>query len=142
MTKGRNNSSESSKPNFSLPRAKILRGRKNFQRLFESDARTIRDTYIQLRFRIYREAPSDCLMGFIVKKQLGKAVKRNRVKRLMKEAFRQHRLILQDAVDTSGICFHGAFMANTADLTFEQAEQNIKQLLSQVRDYILSTTDN
>ena len=142
MTKGRNSSSESSNKNFSLPRAKILRGRKNFQRLFDSDAKTIRDTYIQLRFRIYRDEPSGFLMGFIVKKQLGKAVKRNKVKRLMKEAYRQHQSILEKAVDASGICFHGALMAKTADLTFEQAEQNIKHLLSRVRDEILSTTDN
>lgn len=142
MKKGPNSRSDSSKPDVSLPRAKILRGRKNFQRLFESEARTIRDTYIHLRFRIYRNIPSDCLMGFIVKKQLGNAVKRNRVKRLMREAYRLNQSIIQDAADSKNICLHGALMANTTDLTFEKAEENIKKVLSEARSYILSTTDN
>lgn len=142
MTKGRNNSSSSSKKDFSLPRAKILRGRKNFQNLFESDALTIRNTYINVRFRIYSDAEPDCLMGFIVKKKLGNAVKRNRVKRLMREAYRLNQHAISDLVLSQNICFHGAFLANTIDLTFEQAEQNIKKLLSEVRNHILSITDN
>lgn len=142
MTKGRSSSLEPSTTNFGLPRAKILRGRNNFQRLFESEAKTLRDTYINLRFRIYRDRPSDYLMGFIVKKQLGKAAQRNRTRRLIKEAYRLHQSLLQEAVNTTGICFHGALMASTTELTFEQAEQNIKKLLSEVRNHILSTTDN
>lgn len=142
MTRGLNNSSYSSKKDFSLPRAKILRGRKNFQRLFESDAVTIRTSCIDLRFRIYPDAEPDCLMGFIAKKKLGKAVKRNRIKRLMKEAYRLNQHTISDLVISKNICLHGAFLANTIDLTFEKTEHHIKKLLSDVRKYILSTTDN
>jgi len=141
MTRGRNNSSSSSSKDFSLPRAKILRGRINFQRLFESDAITIRNTYINFRFRLYPGADPDCLMGFIVKTKLGNAVKRNRVKRLLKEAYRLNQHMITDLVYSQKICLHGAFLANTIDLTFEQAEQHIKKLLSDVRDHILSITD-
>lgn len=142
MNKGRSNSPSSSKKDFSLPRAKILRGRKNFQRLFESDVKIIRNSYINIRFRIYPEAEPECLMGFIVKKKLGNAVKRNRVKRLLREVYRLNQHIISDVALANNICLHGAFMANTIELTFEQAEQNIKKLLSDVRDHILSITDN
>lgn len=139
MTKDPNSDSTPANKSFSLPRAKVLRGRKNFQRLFEHQAKTIRDSHIQLRFRTYREGDSECLMGFIVKKKLGKAVKRNRVKRLMKEAYRKHQSILCDTIATEGICFHGALMANTTELTLHQAELTIEKLLSEVRNYIQST---
>lgn len=142
MKKGLNNSSNTSNKDFSLPRAKILRGRKNFQRLFESDAKTIRNSYINVRFRIYPNEEPDCLMGFIVKKKLGNAVKRNRVRRLMKEAYRLNQHTITDTVLSNNLCLHGAFLANSIEMTFDQAEQNIKKLLSDVRDYILSTTDN
>ena len=142
MKRGLNNSSNTSKKDFSLPRAKILRGRKNFQRLFESDAITLRNSYINFRFRIYPDAESECLMGFIVKKKLGNAAKRNRVKRLMKEAYRLNQHTISELVLSKNLCLHGAFLANTIEMTFDQAEQNIKKLLSDVRDHILSTTDN
>lgn len=142
MNKGRNNSPSSSKKDFSLPRAKILRGRKNFQRLFESESSTIRNAYINFRFRIYTDAKPDCLIGFIVKKKLGKAVSRNHVKRLMREAYRLNQHTISDIVLANDICLHGAFLANTIDLTFEQTEQNIKKLLSEAQNHILSITDN
>ena len=142
MSKGRSNSPSTSNKDFSLPRAKILRGRKNFQRLFESDVTIIRNPYINIRFRIYPDDDAECLMGFIVKKKLGNAVKRNHVKRLMREAYRLNQHIIADAALANDICLHGAFLANTIELTFEQAEQNIKKLLSDVRDHILSITDN
>jgi ribonuclease P protein component len=142
MKKGLSNSSDTSQKDFSLPRAKILRGRKNFQRLFESEAKTIRNTYINFRFRLYPDSKADCQMGFIVKKKLGNAVKRNRVKRLMKEAYRLNQHAISELVLSNNLCLHGAFLANTIEMTFDQAEQNIKKLLSDVRDHILSITDN
>lgn len=142
MTKGLNNSSDTSQKDFSLPRAKILRGRKNFQRLFESDATTLRNSYINFRFRVYPGADSECLLGFIVKKKLGNAAKRNRVKRLMKEAYRLNQHSLTDFVQSNNLCLHGAFLANMIEMTFDEAEKNITKLLSDVRDHILSTTDN
>lgn len=142
MTKDPNSDSIPKKKNFSLPRAKVLRGRKNFQRLFEHQAKTLRDTHIQLRFRTYHEEGSECLMGFIVKKKLGKAVKRNRVKRLMKEAYRKHQSILCDVVATKGIHFHGALMANNTELSLQEAEVNIEKLLSEVRNYLLTVPDH
>ncbi|NIR73042.1 MAG: hypothetical protein GWN00_08400 [Aliifodinibius sp.] len=124
----------------SLPRAKILRGRKNFQRLFEQDAKTIRNTLVDLRFKILDSNSSGCLMGFVVKKSLGKANKRNHMKRLLKEAYRHHQSILSEPIANAGKMFHGALMAKTTNATYADVEQNVIALLSKVRDQLSTTS--
>jgi ribonuclease P protein component len=73
-------------------------------------------------------------MGFIVKKNLGKAHKRNRMKRLLKEAYRLHQHMLSEPLENARVTFHGAFMAKTVDLDFAVVEQNVIELLKKVRD--------
>ncbi len=136
MRKDRSNRTSGSGNDTTLPRAKILRGRKNFQRLFEQDAKIIRNNIVDLRFKILGTNSSGCLMGFIVKKSLGKANKRNRMKRLLKEAYRHHQDILSDTVKNTGIMFHGALMAKTIDGNYADVEQDIIALLSKVRDQL------
>lgn len=136
MNKDPSNHISGSDNNASLPRAKILRGRKNFQRLFEQDAKTIRNTVVDLRFKILGTDSSGCLMGFVVKKSLGKANKRNRMKRLLKEAYRRHQNILSEAVETADITFHGVLMAKTINANYADVEQNTIALLSKVRDQL------
>lgn len=136
MTKDRSNYTSGSGKDKTLPRAKILRGRKNFQRLFERDAETIRNSVIDLRYKILEQNSSGCLMGFVVKKSLGKANKRNRMKRLLKEAYRHHQNILSEAVENADITFHGVLMAKTIDAKYADVEQNTIALLSKVRDQL------
>jgi len=140
MKKGLNNIPVSRKKDFSLPKANILRGRKNIQRLFESDATVFREQYVKLRFRLYPDASNQYLMGFIVKKSLGKAVYRNRIKRRLREAYRLNQHTLSDAVKASPFSFHGVLMAKTIDISLEQAEQNITDLLHKIQKHILSLT--
>lgn len=142
MKKGRSKHPLTPDRDFGLPRAKILRGRTNFQQLFQPDAITIRDRYVRLRFKTYRDAEKGCLVGFIVKKKLGKASRRNRVKRLLKEAYRLNQYVLWDAVHAAGIGFHGVLMANTAELDFNQVQQSVTGLLEKARNHILSITDS
>lgn len=142
MREDRNNQSLSSEQDFSLPKAEILRGRKNFQQLFKRDAVTIHTRRVQLRFKIYSDAEKGYMTGFIVKKKLGKAAKRNRIRRLLKEAYRLNRHGLTELVQTSDIGFHGVLMAKTTDLDFDQAQQSVAELLDKARRYILSNIDS
>lgn len=136
MKRGRSNQSSTSHDDFSLPRAKILRGRKNFKRLFEQDAHVFRNKYIDLRFQLIDESSFGCLMGFIVKKSLGKANKRNKMKRLLKEAYRLHQHMLSNSLRDAQVTLHGAFMAKAVNLDYEDVEQDIIALLKQVRDQL------
>ncbi len=140
MRKGRSNHPSSSEDDFSLPRAKILRGRKNFQRLFERDAHIFREKYIDLRFKLIDESTFGCLMGFIVKKSLGKAHKRNKMKRLLKEAYRLNQHMLSVPLKNAQATFHGAFMAKAVDLNFDDVEQNVIALLTQVQNKLPTTS--
>ncbi|MEL7833386.1 ribonuclease P protein component [Fodinibius sp. Rm-B-1B1-1] len=136
MTKGRSKQSSGSGDDLSLPKDKILRGRKNFKRLFENEAQVIRNQIVDLRFQILDMDSSGCFMGFIVKKSLGKAHKRNHMKRLLKEAYRHHQHILSKPVSGASVTFHGAFMAKVVDATYADVEKNVIALLSKVRDQL------
>jgi ribonuclease P protein component len=133
MPKGRSNQSSGRGNDFSLPRVKILRGQKNFDRLFESDACFCNGKKINLRYKIVDDSSFGCQMAFIVKTKLGKANKRNRTRRLLKEAYRLNQHLLSAPLKKSNITLHGALMAKTVDLTFADAEQDVIHLLEQVR---------
>ncbi len=133
MKKDRSNRSSFSHDNLSLPRAKILRGRKNFKRLFEQDATTCRRKFIDLRYQIISDASFGCLMGFIVKKSLGKAAKRNHMKRLLKEAYRHHQHKLSRFLEDAQMTFHGVLMAKSIDLTYADVEKDVVALLEEAR---------
>lgn len=127
----------SSERDFSLPRAKILRGRKNFQRLFQRDAVTLRNELVDLRFRLYSDLNDGCLMGFIVKKKLGKATERNRIKRLLREAYRLNQHILTPLFEHTSASFHGVLMAKTIDMEFAALQIQVVDLLQRTKEYVL-----
>lgn len=135
MTKARSNNIWGP-DNLSLPRAKILRGRKNFKRLFEQDAHSCRSKYVDLRYQIVDDTSFGCQIGFIVKKSLGKANERNKMKRLLKEAYRLHQYILSEPLQNAQVTFHGALIAKVVDSTFKNIEQNVVALLKKVRDQL------
>lgn len=117
---------------FSLPRKKILRGRRNFQRLFESST-VLRSPSVHFRYRIYDDAEEGCLIGFIVKTKLGHAVKRNRIKRLLREVYRRDQHLLSDLFEKKEFGFHGAFIAQKRNLTYESLAQDMIPMLKRVR---------
>lgn len=115
-----------------LPRSAVLRGKRNFERLF-SQSNVIKASTVQLRYRIYKDPSEGCLIGFIVSKKLGKATKRNRIKRLLREVYRTHQHLLTDlfAKDTFG--FHGVFMARQIDLTYSVVQEDMILLIKKIR---------
>lgn len=123
---------------FSLPKSKILRGRKNFTRLFSGGVKVCRSQYIHLRYKTVADAASEPQMAFIVKKSLGKANKRNQTKRLIREAYRLHQHRLSGSLKHSQTAFHGAFMAQAVNLKFADVERDIIDLLEQVQSQLPS----
>ncbi len=131
------NRTDSSKSDHTLPRSKILRGRKNFQRLFEKST-VLNSKSLQFRYRIYPEPGEGCFIGFAApKKSIPTAVKRNRVKRLLREAYRAHQFYLQDLFLEKKIGFHGLFLAKNPDLSFTEIEDEMISLLTQTRIRLL-----
>lgn len=136
MKKDRNSQYSSFGDDCSLPRTKILRGRKNFQRLFENDAYRLHNRYIGLRYLIVDKTHSGCLMGFITPKKLGKANKRNRMKRLLKESYRIHQAVLANPIQSVHVTFHGVLIAYALEVSFKEVEQNVISLLEKVAEQI------
>ncbi|MDX1641369.1 MAG: ribonuclease P protein component [Balneolaceae bacterium] len=139
MKKDRNRS-DGAKPDQTLPRSKILRGRRNFQRLFEKSTVLTSDS-IQFRYRLYNNPSEGCYIGFIApKKTIRGAVKRNKVKRLMREVYRTHQEFVQDLFDSNVFGFHGAFLARKQGLTFSEIRDDMLPMLQEVRDRLLKVT--
>ncbi|MCC5904695.1 MAG: ribonuclease P protein component [Balneolaceae bacterium] len=132
MRKDRN-SQDSQKPDFSLPRSKILRGRRNFQRLFEKST-VLNSNSLQFRYRIYQNPDEGCFIGFIApKKKIRGAVKRNRVKRLLREVYRTHQFYLQELFSGKTFGLHGVFIANRPDVTFAEIREEMVPMLENLR---------
>lgn len=140
MKKDRSDNSMSQGQDFGLPRAKILRGRKNIQRLFHDDAVLLHEKSVQLRFRLFNAPPdteAGCRMGFVAGKKLGKAVRRNRVKRLLREAYRMNQHILTSIVGHDSVIFHGILIANRTEMDFSTVQEEVASLLVRAKEYVI-----
>lgn len=140
MAKDRSNHSSSSRSSIGLPREHILRGQKNFDRLFSGHATvTYYCMHIKLLFCIFEGDESQgCKMGFIVPKKVGKAAKRNRTKRLLREAYRLNQDKLTSVTTLYASGFHGVLMANTVDIDFKIARTEVIELLGKAHAHMHS----
>jgi len=118
-----------------LPRSRILRGREPIQLLFRK-GHSLKERNIDLRFLFFPEQPGMCLMGFIAGKRLGKANKRNAIKRRMREAYRLHQHLIRDFTKSEQIGFQGILIAKRIDTPFADMEQECIRLLTSARDYL------
>ncbi len=80
-------------------------------------------------------------MGFITAKRLGPATKRNRTKRLLKEAYRLNRHPLSAALTAASVGFHGVLIAKTVEMDFTTAEKEVVALLARATNDVHSTFD-
>lgn len=136
------NRSDGDNTDQSLPRSKILRGRRNFQRLFEKST-VLNSDSIQFRYRLYDDPSEGCYIGFIApKKMIRSAVQRNRTKRLLREVYRIHQHFLQEFFSKKIFGFHGAFTAREARLTFKQIQNEMLPMLQEVRERLLKIEKN
>ena len=74
------------RPDQRLPKKEIIRNQKIFQEVIREGMRW-EGRYL----KFYYKGSDQRQVGFAVPKRLGKAVRRNRVKRLMRETYRKHR---------------------------------------------------
>lgn len=122
--------------NYSLPKSHILRGRRNFDRLF-SHSQRISSPTVNLRYSIYENPTEGYLVGFISKKKLGNAVKRTRIRRLMREAYRLNQHIIHDVYSPTAFGMHFVLMANKAHASFDDIQKDVTTLLQQLRTRLL-----
>lgn len=132
MKKGRSNPARTPDKDFGLPKTGILRGRTNFKRLFEGPATVYSGSHLNLRFRRLPDAESECRVGFVVPRRLGKAHRRNYIKRILREAYRLNRHPLTETLKAASAGFHGVWIAKTTAMDFHTAEQEVIRLLDQV----------
>jgi len=140
VKKDLNNIPEESNPDFSLPRSKILRGKKNFQRLFDKST-VISSGTVQFRYRFYKNPDEKCLIGFIVPKKLGNAVSRNKTKRKLREIYRLNQFLFENLFSSFEFGFHGAFIAKTANSTYHDLCKDMVTIMQKVRNNLQELSD-
>lgn len=130
-----NNAAPSSR-RHTLPKSEILRGRTNFKSLF-SNSKFISSPSITLRYTLRSHPVGSIQMAFICPKKLGTAVQRNKIKRLLREAYRLNKeLLLPSGGNHPHVQLHGAFIARSSQLSFEAAKKEMVTLLSKLRNHV------
>jgi ribonuclease P protein component len=91
-----------------------LRHPHEFQHVFRHGTKLVTSTFI---LHILPTSASCSRLGMAVSKRVGNAVVRNRVKRLIRELFRQHKAIFQPTCDVVFVARHYAAEASLEELT-------------------------
>ena len=78
-----------------LPRSRILKKKKDFQAVY-SRGKSYANRFLVLY--VFRSNGFQGKVGFAAGKKLGNAVKRNRVKRLLRESYRMHQSEIEEGV--------------------------------------------
>lgn len=106
-------------------------------------------SFIHPPFKIYWHAgayqPGPPAQALITagKKNLRKAVSRNRVKRLTREAYRQHKSDLYEFLKAKKIhCLIGIIYTGSEDITFEQMDKKIIEALRRLKEDVQSRLNN
>lgn len=130
---------------FSLGRTERLKSRKAIGQLF-AEGRRFGAGPLRVIFVISKDVPAAGAKNFVLQagfsvpsRNFRKAVYRNRVKRLMKEAYRLQKIELQEALKEKGHCLRVFFIYNNKDLPsygdiYEKMGIILKKLRQQVNE--------
>jgi ribonuclease P protein component len=108
-----------------LPAQSLLRKKKEFDEVYQKGT-PYRGRYIVL-IALVSAGFSERKVGFVASKKVGGAVKRNRVRRLMKEAFRRAQPQMADA--PGRIVFIAR--SSSAEAGYHEVEKDLRSLLTQ-----------
>ena len=109
-----------SQPRFPLARAQRIRKRPDFVRIQASSARV---STRHLLLLLALAPPGAPRLGVVASRKVGKAVVRNRAKRLVREAFRLHSGAFPQGLDIVIIVRPGTHLASAGDLGEELARR-------------------
>ena len=132
---------------YTLRKHEILRGRKSFSKLFSSGNK-LAEQAVQCFYQIENSdtETNRVVVGFAVSKKIGKAVVRNRIKRLMRESYRLNKYILLDTPASNKFMVSVVLMygknnpVQIKSVRVEIINQEIEHLLHKLRAIILSRT--
>ena len=113
------------RPSEKLPASSLLKTRKEFEEVYQKGT-SYRGRYIVL-IALVSAGFSNLKVGFVASKKVGGSVKRNRVKRLMREAFRRARKHM------AGAPAHIVFVARPpgVEARYEEIERETLRLLGE-----------
>lgn len=72
-----------------FPKSRHVRQRREFDRIYRQ-GRVLQDDFFRIHYCSLKNSDEPGRLGLTVGKSLGKAVQRNRIKRILREIFRQH----------------------------------------------------
>lgn len=129
---------------YTLRKNEILRGRNTFSKVFSSGNKMV-DKYITCFYQLENSdtETNRVMVGFAVSKRIGKAVVRNRIKRLMRESYRLNKHILLDTPSPNNFIASIILMygknnpVQIKNVVFESVKQEVERLLSRLRTKIL-----
>jgi ribonuclease P protein component len=130
---------------YTLRKNEILHGRKSFSRVF-STGNKLAEQAILCFYQIENSntETNRAVVGFAASKKIGKAVVRNRIKRLMRESYRLNKHILLDTPASNQFVASIVLMygknnpVQIKNVRLEIVKQEIEHLLQKLRAIILS----
>ena len=127
---------------FGFSAKERVKSRKDFEKIF-SNGKTIfsSDKKIKATYLIEKNrSKPGMLISMAVHKKAGKAVWRNRVKRLIKEAYRLNKEILRESVFEKNLLLMMVFSPNTLNekrnkkIYLNDIESGVKEILLKLKD--------
>ena len=124
-----------------LKRSEVLRGRKQFDLIFKQgkkiESKHLRAFFIESNERV-KQGHTTNVVGFAITRKVKRAVDRNRVKRLLREAYRQSKTILNPATEVirtpvTLVLLFARSAKHASELpTFLEIEHDVKKVLGDI----------